>query len=260
MKFGHFKLKREFEKADVPIEHYNGFSGIFQRDHVICIEDINKQIPKYEYAINHVEIMLPVIPKKVIGVGLNYKRHAEELKMEIPDEPVIFLKPTSAIIPHNHPIFIPDDAEQVDYEAELGVIIKKEGHYIPEKMVDDFILGYVPFNDVTARDIQHRERLWARAKGYDTFAPFGPYIETEVNTPDHLRIQSFLNGEMKQDSNTGDMIFSIPKLVSFISKIMTLYPGDIIATGTPEGIGPMVHGDAVTIWIEGMEDLINPVL
>jgi 2-keto-4-pentenoate hydratase/2-oxohepta-3-ene-1,7-dioic acid hydratase in catechol pathway len=199
------------------------------------------------------------LPEKIILVGLNYKDHAKEMGMEIPSEPVIFLKPLSALIKSGDKIIYPDQVKRLDYEAELAVIVKKTGKNIPEKEAKDHILGYSCLNDVTARDLQKKDGQWARAKSFDTFCPLGPCIETELN-PDGIKIQSYLNGNLKQDSNTSNFIFSVDFLVSFVSRIMTLKPGDIISTGTPAGIGPMQKGDNVKIVIEGIGSLENQVV
>ncbi len=186
--------------------------------------------------------------------------HADEMKDKLPEEPLLFIKPSSSILAHKQPVIYPESVNRLDFEAELGVVIKTTAKNIEIKDASDYILGYTCFNDVTARDLQAKDGQWTRAKGFDTFAPFGPYIETEIDNPQKLKIQSILNGEVKQNSNTSDMIFPINFLVSFISKIMTLYPGDIIATGTPQGIGPMQKGDRIIIRIEGLDDLENSII
>ncbi|MCF7871173.1 MAG: fumarylacetoacetate hydrolase family protein, partial [Candidatus Omnitrophica bacterium] len=177
----------------------------------------------------------------------------------IPSEPVIFLKPLSALIKSGDKIIYPDQVKRLDYEAELAVVVKKAGKNISEKEAKDYILGYSCLNDVTARDLQKKDGQWARAKSFDTFCPLGPCIETELN-PDGIKIQSYLNGNLKQDSNTSNFIFPVDFLVSFVSRIMTLKPGDIISTGTPAGIGPMQKGDSVKIAIEGIGSLENQVV
>ncbi len=198
-------------------------------------------------------------PEKIILTGLNYKDHARELDMKIPDEPIIFLKPPSAIIGPGENIIYPEGVRRLDYEAELAIVIGKEGKKIPEKKVKDYILGYTCLNDVTARDLQKKDRQWSRAKSFDTFCPLGPWIETDLD-PSDIQIQSFLNGKLKQNSRTSNFIFRINFLISFISKIMTLKIGDIISTGTPAGIGPMQKNDKVEIVIEGIGSLKNQVV
>jgi 2-keto-4-pentenoate hydratase/2-oxohepta-3-ene-1,7-dioic acid hydratase in catechol pathway len=205
------------------------------------------------------KIPFPNLPEKIVLVGLNYKDHAKEMGMEIPSEPIIFLKPLSALIGSGDKIIYPEPVKRLDYEAELAVIIKKTGKNIPEKEVKDYILGYSCLNDVTARDLQKKDGQWSRAKSFDTFCPLGPCIETDLD-PNGIKVQGYLNGELKQDSNTSNFIFSVDFLVSFVSQIMTLKPGDVISTGTPAGIGPMQKGDKVKIVIEGIGSLENQVV
>ncbi|HUV03106.1 MAG TPA: fumarylacetoacetate hydrolase family protein [Desulfobacteria bacterium] len=197
-------------------------------------------------------------PTKVVLVGLNYKDHARELKMPLPDEPILFLKPPTALIGPEDYIIYPKQSKRVDYEAELAVVIKNECKNVEPGEVMDFIEGYTCLNDVTARDLQSKDVQWTRAKSFDTFCPVGPRIVTDID-PDNVKIQSYLNGELRQDSNTSNFIFTTEELVSFTSKVMTLQKGDIIATGTPSGIGAMQRGDTVEIVIEGIGTLRNYV-
>jgi len=211
------------------------------------------------YKKEEVTVLAPCEPKKIIAVGLNYRKHAQELKMEMPEEPLIFLKPSSSVIGPNDEIVRPNHMSmRVDYEAELGIVIGKRSKDISKAQALKHIFGYTCVNDVTARDIQKKESQWTRAKGFDTFCPIGPYIETDFDWK-NKRIYAELNGEIKQDSNTDDLIFSVEQIVSFLSRIMTLYPGDVIATGTPSGIGPMKAGDRIKIVVEGIGELSNPV-
>lgn len=198
------------------------------------------------------------LPEKIILVGLNYKDHAKEMEMEIPAEPIIFLKPTSSLIYNGDKIIYPEGIKRLDYEAELAVVIKKQAKNIPVEAAKNYILGYTCLNDVTARDLQKKDGQWTRAKSFDSFCPVGPHIETDLD-PGAIKIQSYLNGKLKQDSNTFNFIFSVDFLISFISKVMTLKPADIISTGTPAGIGPMQKGDKVKIVIEGIGSLENQV-
>ena len=170
--------------------------------------------------------------------------------MDLPEEPIIFLKPPTAVIGHLDNIIYPNSSKQLDYEAELGIVISKEARNVKEQNADEFIGGYTVFNDVTARDLQQKDVQWTRAKSFDTFAPIGPCIETELN-PMNQKISLKLNGEIKQNSNTKNMIFDVYELVEFISNIMTLKPGDVIATGTPPGVGPMNVGDTVEVEVRG---------
>ncbi|MDP6380668.1 MAG: fumarylacetoacetate hydrolase family protein, partial [Phycisphaerae bacterium] len=194
-----------------------------------------------------------------VCVGLNYRDHAEETGMAVPDEPVLFMKPTTASLAPGQPILRPPDVGRVDYEAELAMVVKDRCRCVRPEDADSHILGYTCFNDVTARDLQTKDGQWTRAKGFDTFAPFGPWIETAAGNPDALEIQLRLNGEVKQSSSTSQLIFSCRYLLSFVSRVMTLEAGDVIATGTPAGIGPIQVGDVVEVAISGIGSLINPV-
>ncbi len=235
--------------------------GIIKGDTIKIIKESPfKRIKLTEKTIplKKVKLLAPVEPTKIVLVGLNYKDHAKELKMKIPKEPIIFLKPPTALIAHRENIVYPHDSKRLDYEAELAVIIKKKTKNISCKKVRNYILGYTCLNDVTARDLQKRDVQWTRAKSFDTFCPCGPYLETDIN-PSNLRIKAYLNGILKQDSSTSNFIFSVEEIVSFISKIMTLNPGDIISTGTPPGVGPMKIGDTIDIVIDGIGRLSNTV-
>ncbi|HJH29943.1 MAG TPA: FAA hydrolase family protein [Methanosarcinaceae archaeon] len=213
------------------------------------------------FELSELEVLPPTDPSKIICVGLNYYDHAKELNMETPDEPLIFMKPPSAVIGHGDKIIYPKTSHQVDYEAELAVVIGKRCRNITANRANDVIAGYTCFNDVTARDFQRQDGQWARAKSFDTFAPFGPYIASpEEFDPENAPIKSRINGELRQDSNTSNLIFDIPTLIEFISGIMTLELGDIIATGTPAGVGELQRGDVVEIEIEGIGILKNEVV
>ena len=198
-------------------------------------------------------------PSKIVAVGLNYIDHAKEFNMAIPSEPIIFLKPSSSVIFNNEKIKYPKMSKQVDYEAELAIVIGKKCKNVSEKNSKKYILGYACLNDVTARDLQKKDGQWTRAKSFDTFSPIGPHIVSGIN-PNNLKIELFLNGELKQSSNTKNLIFIVEKLVSFISKIMTLEKYDVIATGTPIGVGPVKTGDKVEVKIEKIGTLTNYVV
>jgi 2-keto-4-pentenoate hydratase/2-oxohepta-3-ene-1,7-dioic acid hydratase in catechol pathway len=204
-------------------------------------------------------LLPPCTPSKIVALGVNYRSHGEEMSHRIPSEPLIFLKPPTAVIGHEDKIVYPPSSERVDYEGELGVVIKSLAHNVTKKDAPDYILGYTCFNDVTARDIQARDKQWTRAKGFDTFAPIGPCIETDLD-PGDLSLETRLNGEVKQKTSTGELIFPVSELVSFISHIMTLLPGDVIATGTTAGVGPMQPGDIVEVTIEKIGTLRNYVV
>ncbi|WP_422447260.1 fumarylacetoacetate hydrolase family protein [Thermoanaerobacterium sp. DL9XJH110] len=213
---------------------------------------------KNVYGLADVRLLSPVEPSKVVCVGKNYREHAFEMGEEVPEEPVIFLKPPTAVIGPEEGILCPEMSSRVDYEGELAVVIRNKCRNVPPQDVRRHILGYTCGNDVTARDLQKKDGQWTRAKSFDTFCPLGPWIETELD-PEDLKIQTFLNGELRQSSTTKMMITPVYELVSFISRIMTLLPGDVIMTGTPEGIGPMRRGDVVEVEIEGIGKLKNRV-
>jgi len=211
------------------------------------------------HSLSDIRLLPPCLPSKIVALGLNYRSHAEEVNLKIPAEPLIFLKPSTSVIGPEDNIVYPESSQQVDYEGELGVVIKKPARHVSVEEAGSYILGYTCFNDVTARDLQYRDRQWTRAKGFDTFAPIGPCIETELD-PDNLSLETRLNGEIKQKTSTSDLIFSTYELVSFISHVMTLLPGDVIATGTASGIGPMQRGDTVDVIIENIGTLRNYVV
>lgn len=216
--------------------------------------------PQTESQLNvkDIKILPPVTPSKIIAVGLNYTDHAKELNMPIPTEPLIFLKPPSSVIGPYDTIYYPGEAERVDYEAEMAIVIRKRARNVPYKEANAYIFGYTCLNDVTARDIQKKDGQWTRAKSFDTFCPIGPYVESDIDISS-LKIESFVNKNLKQSSDTSKMIFDCKRLVEFVSGIMTLEPGDIIATGTPAGVGPLKVGDEVEVRIEKLGSLINPV-
>ena len=203
-----------------------------------------------------VTLLAPVAPNKVVCVGLNYKDHAKELGMPIPEEPVLFLKPSTSVIGHNQKIIYPEGVNRLDYEAELAMVIKKEAKTIDREKAKDYILGFTCLNDVTARDLQKKDGQWTRAKSFDTFCPIGPCIATDIE-PDNVDIELFLNGKQKQSSSTANLIFKMHELIHFISNIMSLNPGDVIATGTPMGVGPMNIGDKIEVKIQGVGTLVN---
>ena len=205
-----------------------------------------------------IKILPPCRPSKIIALGLNYRDHAREFNLEVPAEPLIFMKPPSAVIAAEEKIIIPAMSRQVDYEAELAVIIGRTGRNISREAAFSYILGYTCLNDVTARDLQTKDGQWTRAKGFDTFCPIGPCLVTDID-PGDLAVQSYWNGELRQSSRTSRLIFSVAELVEFVSRVMTLYPGDIISTGTPSGVGPMKSGGTVEVVVEQVGRLINKV-
>lgn len=217
----------------------------------------NYKIMDSPIPISEVTLLPPVRPSKIVCVGRNYREHAEELGNPVPAEPLIFLKPPSAIIGPLQAIIYPPATQQVDYEGELAVIIRKKASQLPDDAPwQDFVLGYTCFNDITARDLQKKDVQFTRAKSFDTFAAMGPCLATDLD-PTAVLLKTFLNGKLVQSASTRNMIFPVPFLIRYISRIMTLEPGDVIATGTPAGVGPMQPGDRVDVQIEGIGTLSN---
>lgn len=240
--------------------------GILEGETICEIEDVNFYETEIDeshecgttVSINDVKVLSPVNPTKVVCIGLNYRKHAAEFDLKVPEEPMVILKPTSAIIADGENIIYPHHmSHRVDFEGELGIVIKQKIKDIEPDEAKDAILGYTIVNDVTARDLQKTDVQFTRAKSFDTFCPIGPVIETNLKDPASTSVKTYLNGELKQDACTSDMIFNVYELVSFVSKIMTLMPGDIISTGTPSGVAKMKDGDKVEVTIEGIGTLTN---
>ncbi|MCL1900544.1 MAG: fumarylacetoacetate hydrolase family protein [Promicromonosporaceae bacterium] len=207
-----------------------------------------------------VRLLAPVIPRsKVVGVGRNYAAHAAEMGNQPPAAPLLFLKPNTSVIGPDDPIIIPDWCQEASYEAELAVVIGRLCKDVSPENVGQYILGYTVANDVTARDAQRSDGQWARAKGFDSACPLGPWIDTDLN-PEDVGVSSYVDGVQRQAGHTRDMIFDVPYLVSYISAAMTLLPGDVILTGTPAGVGEIVAGNRVTVAVEGLGEMSNPVL
>jgi len=208
--------------------------------------------------LDAVTLLAPIVPGKIIGVGKNYLAHAQEMDSKVPEVPLIFLKPATAVLGPGDSIVLPPQSQQVEHEAELAVVIGKRARWVHAEDAAGIVMGYTLANDVTARDLQRRDGQWTRAKGFDTFCPLGPWIETDLD-PSDIIITCHVNGEMRQMASTRDMVFSVPQLIAFISSVMTLEPGDVILTGTPAGVGPLVVGDVVEVSIEGLGTLRNLV-
>ncbi|MFJ3488662.1 fumarylacetoacetate hydrolase family protein [Leifsonia aquatica] len=203
-------------------------------------------------------LLAPVIPRsKVVAVGKNYREHAAEMGGEAPEEPLLFLKPNTSVIGLGDAILLPPQSSQVEYEGELAVVIGKIARNVPEAKAHEHIFGYTVANDVTARDLQKKDGQWTRAKGFDTFCPLGPVIETELDPEAFLRTR--VNGELKQEARLSEMVHDIPSIIAYASSVFTLLPGDVILTGTPAGVGPLVAGDTVEVEVEGVGSLVNPV-
>ena len=204
-------------------------------------------------------VLAPVLPSKIVCVGLNYRDHAAEQHKPLPAEPLLFIKPSTSVIGPGESIELPEWAGRVDHEAELGIVIKKRAFEVPLNRASEYILGLLAVNDVTARELQNKDGQYTRSKGFDTFAPIGPCIAVGLEGRD-LQVRGYVNGGLRQNSRTRELIFTIPELIAFITSVMTLLPGDIISTGTPSGIGPIKPGDQVTIQVEGVGSLTNPVI
>jgi 2-keto-4-pentenoate hydratase/2-oxohepta-3-ene-1,7-dioic acid hydratase in catechol pathway len=206
--------------------------------------------------IASLSLLLPVEPSKIVAVGRNYAEHAKELGNEAPSEPIIFLKPPSALLPPNGTIIRPPQSQRVDFEGELAIVIGREAKNVTRAQWRDYVLGFTCADDVTARDLQKKDVQFTRGKSFDTFCPLGPCIETEID-PSSLALTTRVNGEVRQNGNTAQMVFACDVLVEFITSIMTLLPGDVILTGTPAGVGPLAAGDIVEVTIEGIGTLRN---
>ncbi len=210
--------------------------------------------------LEDVRLLAPVIPRsKVVCVGKNYVAHAAEMGGDVPQEPLIFLKPNTSVIGPGEPIFYPKQSQNVHFEGELAIVIGRICRNLNLDDASKVIYGYTVANDVTARDLQAKDGQWARAKGFDTFCPLGPWIETDFD-PSNARVRTTLNGETKQDGRTSDMVFDVPTILQYVTSFMTLLPGDVVLTGTPDGVGPMVAGDHVAVTIDGLGTLTNPVV
>jgi 2-keto-4-pentenoate hydratase/2-oxohepta-3-ene-1,7-dioic acid hydratase in catechol pathway len=232
---------------------YNGIVGGIMGNPFGEFRRLEADIP-----LEQVHLLAPVLPGKIICLGRNYAEHAREQDVEVPSVPLIFLKPPSAVIGPNEAIILPPQSQRVEHEAELAVVIGKRGRWISTERALMHILGYMNANDVTARDLQRQDGQWTRGKGFDTFCPIGPWIETEFD-PTDVMVSCRVNGELRQMASTREMTFSIPQIIAYISSIMTLEPGDVVLTGTPAGIGELKAGDELITSIEGLGELINPV-
>jgi 2-keto-4-pentenoate hydratase/2-oxohepta-3-ene-1,7-dioic acid hydratase in catechol pathway len=212
-----------------------------------------------ELPLASVQLLAPVQPSKIICVGRNYVEHAKQQEADVPKVPLIFLKPPSSILDPGAPIFLPQQSKQVEHEAELVVVVGRRGRNIIAEEAQRYIFGYTIGNDVTARDLQRSDGQWTRGKGFDTFCPFGPWVDTEFDPSDAV-ITCKVSGQPRQMASTRDMVFNVNVLIAFISSVMTLEPGDLIFTGTPAGNAPLVDGDVIEIEIEGLGKLTNPVV
>ena len=210
------------------------------------------------WPLSQVRLLAPILPSKVVAVGKNYADHAAEMNSELPKSPLIFLKPSTSVIGPGVPILLPSQSQNVHFEGELAVVIGRPCRDVKAANASSVILGYTCANDVTARDLQSSDGQWTRAKGFDSFCPLGPWIETDLD-PGDVAVTTEVDGEVKQDGHTADLVFLVSELVEFITAVMTLLPGDVILTGTPAGVGPITAGQTVSVSIEGIGTLTNPV-
>lgn len=240
------------------------YYGLLQPNRSVVVFDsppwLGGQHTELEIELDNYRLLAPCAPSKIVAVGKNYRQHAREMGTPVPSEPLLFLKPPTTVIANEQAIFYPSQSQRVDYEGELALIIGDRCHHLTPEQAAKGIWGYTIANDVTARDLQSKDGQWTRAKGFDTFCPLGPWIVRELSV--EAKIQTFINDEAtpRQSAAISEMVFSPEVLVSYISQVMTLIPGDIILTGTPEGIGAMQAGDRVRIEIEGIGDLSNQVI
>ena len=212
-------------------------------------------------ALAEAELLAPVCPSKIVCVGRNYREHAAELGNEVPTEPLIFLKPPSSLLAPGAQVRRPRIAERVDHEGELGVVIAKKCYQLADdEDVRPYVLGYTCVNDVTARDLQKKDGQWTRAKGFDTFCPVGPLVTNEIDPWAGIAVETRVNGGVRQQGNTRDFIFPVDVVIRYISQVMTLLPGDLIPTGTPQGVGPVLAGETMEVMVEGIGTLSNPVV
>jgi 2-keto-4-pentenoate hydratase/2-oxohepta-3-ene-1,7-dioic acid hydratase in catechol pathway len=238
--------------------------GLLEDDNSITViagdpiyQGIQKTAAKLQ--LTQVRLLAPVIPRsKIVAIGKNYADHAAEMGGVVPDEPIIFIKPNTTVIGPGDTIVWPSMAPSIDYEAELAIVIGRICKDVPKEKINDVIFGYTLANDVTSRELQKKDGQWTRAKGFDTFCPLGPWIDTDF-VPGNQRITTTVNGEVKQDGKLSDMIFKVADIVNFVSSVMTLLPGDVIITGTPAGIGPMPEKSTVAVAIDGLGQLTNKV-
>ncbi|KUO64117.1 MAG: hypothetical protein APF84_08390 [Gracilibacter sp. BRH_c7a] len=236
--------------------------GVLSDDKIKVIQGSifeDHSITEEAYPLYTVKLLAPVEPTKILCIGLNYVDHAKEFGKPVPDEPLLFLKPSTSVIGPEEKIIYPPQTQNLHYEVELAIVIGRTAKNIKRAEALEYVFGYTVGNDITARDLQSTDSQWSRAKGFDTFCPLGPWIETEINNQDNLDIKLYLNGEVKQNSNTNNLAFKCADLIEYLSAIMTLLPGDVILTGTPGGIGSMQPGDKVEAYVEKIGTLTNTI-
>lgn len=236
--------------------------GVLRDDKIKVVEGSifeDYRITDEAYSIHTVQLLAPVEPSKVLCIGLNYVDHAKEFGKPVPSEPLLFLKPSTSVIGPEENVIYPSQTQNLHYEVELAIVIGKSAKNVKSSEALEYVFGYTVANDITARDLQSTDSQWSRAKGFDTFCPLGPWIETDVKNQDNLDIKLYLNGEMRQNSNTNNLAFKCADLIEYLSGIMTLLPGDVILTGTPGGIGAMQPGDKVEAYVERIGTLVNTI-
>lgn len=239
---------------------YEGF-GLLDVDTVYESSSLGSTVRGAAHSLSSTQLLVPTVPTKIVCVGRNYRDHAKELNNPVPAEPLIFLKPPSSLIASGEAIVYPELSESVHHEAELGVVISKLARNVRADDAWQYALGFTCVNDVTARDLQKKDGQWTRGKGFDTFCPCGPHIVRREDVDfDSLRVKAVVDGEVRQDGPVRDMIFSVPTVIAYVTQFMTLEPGDLIATGTPAGVGPLLPGQTVSIEIEGVGVLRNRVV
>ncbi len=248
------RIARVLHGDQESLGHLEGDRLIVTRGGAEGRPEVVREIPMAE-----ARLLAPVVPSKIVAIGLNYRKHAEEMGKPLPEEPLMFLKPMTAVVGPDEPIRLTAQSSRVDFEGELAVVIGRRCRNATVANAMEFVLGYTCLNDVTARDLQIKDVQYTRAKGFDTFAPMGPVLATGLD-PSNLFLRTRVNGEVRQEASTADLIFSVPQLIAHISSVMTLLPGDVISTGTPSGVGPLQAGDVVEIEIDGIGVLRNPVL
>jgi len=236
--------------------------GVVRDGHVVLVEGhpfTEFRLTNQAAALDKARLLAPIIPSKIFCVGKNYADHAAEMGGDVPAEPLVFSKPSTAVIGPGEPVRLPVLSGEVHHEAELAVVVGVLARKVPAKRALGYVFGYTCANDVTARDLQARDGQWTRAKGFDSFCPLGPWIDTAVDPTDGLAVRCRVNGELRQDGSTADLVFGVAELVAYCSAFATLLPGDVILTGTPAGVGPLADGDTVEVEIGGLGSLVNPV-
>lgn len=260
MKLGRFQVLNQKPEQDKAAVHYGVVEGDCLFESPAPFHSLSPSKPGASWSLSEVKLLPPCVPSKIVCVGRNYAEHAAELGNDLPKEPLIFLKPPSSILAPGDPIILTPQSERVDYEGELAIVIGKTCSRLKSAAdAKSYILGYTCLNDVTARDLQKKDVQFTRAKGFDTFCPFGPFIETELDLS-RVTLETFVNGARRQSARVAEMIFPVEVIIQWISQVMTLLPGDVVATGTPSGVGPLAAGDVVEVAVSGVGTLRNPVV